>query len=394
MKKLLIISVIVVALGVAGCGGSSSSSGGGSADFDDCGVSRNAASTAVVVGDTDQNVMVLESDTITFRASDGNGIVMYYADGYPTKAILNNTAGDAVDVILFSNWDTTNNTVDVAFVLSDGTISISRTIEVDSAVMAQLVSVNASVSLEMGKFFGFDDATVGAAWEFAGTAFSAAMCGAAIGTAAASAGVGLPGVALACASTVVYLATEFDLVGEDNSVIAASGTVLTGLDILDCAGGDPTACAGAAFDIGNAMIEYASSEEANIEDEVNLADGALESGYGSVKVTLTWDTTGDLDLHVIDPDSEEIYWAHTTSASGGILDVDDTDGYGPENIYWPSGGAPSGTYTWFVKYYSGSGSATWNVLTVINDTFTQYSGTLTTSGGSAGEESTHLTFAY
>lgn len=393
MKSIISIVSIVSLIALAGCGGGGSSS----PDFDDCGVSRNTAESAVVMGDTDENVMVLEANTITFRASDGNGIVMYYADGYPTKAVLNNTAGDAVDVILFSNWDTTNNTVDVAFVLSDGTISISRTIAVDSTVMAQLVSVNASISLGMGKLFGFDDATLGAAWEFTGTAFSAAMCGAAIGTAAATAGVGLPGVALACASTVVYLATEFDLVGEDNSVIVASGTVLTGLDVLDCAALDPTACAGAAFDIVNAMIEYASTEEANIESEVNLADGALESGYGSVKVTLTWDTTGDLDLHVIDPSSEEIYYAHPSSASGGILDVDDRDGYGPENIYWPEGGAPTGTYTWFVKYYAdpdGVGSATWNVLIVINDTFTQYSDTLTTAGGSSGEESTHLTFAY
>lgn len=57
----------------------------------------------------------------------------------------------------------------------------------------------------------------------------------------------------------------------------------------------------------------------------------------------------DIDLHVVDPNGEEIYYAHMTSASGGWLDRDDVVGPGPEHIYWEN--APAGTYTVKVHYY-------------------------------------------
>jgi hypothetical protein len=329
MKKFLIISFIVLTFGMAGCGGSSGSSGN-DANFENTGGSWDTAKNSVTVGGTDENVMVTTATTITFRASDGNSIVLYYANGYPTKAIVGNET-DGYSVIVFGNWDATNNTVDVGFVQADGTISFERDVAVDPTIMARLVSVNASISAaqSMGnaKLFEFlDDLTVGEVWEFAGTAFSAAMCGAAIGTAAATAGVATPGVVLACASTAIYLATELDLIGEDNAAANASGTILTGLDLLDCAGGDPTACAGAAFDIGNVIIGYAEDGTADIDDEAQLAQGAVSSGFGDVKVTLTWDSTADLDLYVRDPDGTTISYQNTTSPSGGQLDVDDRDG--------------------------------------------------------------------
>ena len=52
-------------------------------------------------------------------------------------------------------------------------------------------------------------------------------------------------------------------------------------------------------------------------------------------------------------------------AKNGELDVDDTDGFGPENIYWldpdvpegqkVKGQGPPGTYHWYVLYYGGPG---------------------------------------
>lgn len=57
----------------------------------------------------------------------------------------------------------------------------------------------------------------------------------------------------------------------------------------------------------------------------------------------------DIDLHVIDPFNEEIYFGHMTSASGGYLDRDDTVGPGPEHIRWSD--APVGTYKIYVHYY-------------------------------------------
>jgi hypothetical protein len=81
-------------------------------------------------------------------------------------------------------------------------------------------------------------------------------------------------------------------------------------------------------------------------------------GTGDVQVTLTWTGDLDLDLHVTDPAGTEIYYGNKTSPSGGELDVDRIPSAGEggphvENVYWPSGGAPTGGYTVFVRALSG-----------------------------------------
>jgi hypothetical protein len=87
---------------------------------------------------------------------------------------------------------------------------------------------------------------------------------------------------------------------------------------------------------------------------------------GDPQFTLIWDTDADLDLHVIEPDGKEIYWEDPKGQQGGELDVDNTKGYGPENIYWlvesdgPGstkirGPGPPGKYRWFVVYWGGFG---------------------------------------
>ena len=55
---------------------------------------------------------------------------------------------------------------------------------------------------------------------------------------------------------------------------------------------------------------------------------------GDPQFTLIWDTDADLDLHVIEPGGKEIYWEEPKGKQGGELDVDNTKGFGPENIYW------------------------------------------------------------
>lgn len=83
--------------------------------------------------------------------------------------------------------------------------------------------------------------------------------------------------------------------------------------------------------------------------------GEVPLGTGSVHVTLTWDTPTDVDLHITDPFGEEIYYRHAQSNSGGQLDVDDMNGYGPENVFWPLNGAPRGQYGVAVVYYDSYG---------------------------------------
>jgi hypothetical protein len=94
-----------------------------------------------------------------------------------------------------------------------------------------------------------------------------------------------------------------------------------------------------------------------IRDLIALWGGDVVLGTGDVQVTLRWDTSADLDLHVLDPWGETIYHGNRESESGGDLDVDanrncGTQSYNPvENIYWPTGGAPTGIYSVSVVDY-------------------------------------------
>jgi len=75
-----------------------------------------------------------------------------------------------------------------------------------------------------------------------------------------------------------------------------------------------------------------------------------DTGTGDVQVKLEWASDSDLDLHVTEPDGTEIDYINTgPTATGGRLDVDsnvecENDG-GVENVFWPVGEAPSGSYT-------------------------------------------------
>jgi hypothetical protein len=91
----------------------------------------------------------------------------------------------------------------------------------------------------------------------------------------------------------------------------------------------------------------------------------VEVKVGDPQFTLIWDTDVDLDLHVIEPGGKEIYWEDPKGKPGfgGELDVDNTKGYGPENVYWlrddgagEKGPGPPGEYKWFVVYWRGFGS--------------------------------------
>ena len=93
-----------------------------------------------------------------------------------------------------------------------------------------------------------------------------------------------------------------------------------------------------------------------------MTKGALSTGSGDVQVTLTWDEEVDLALWVIDPEKEKIWYANRESSSGGQLDRYDIDGFGPENIFWPSGEVPKGSYTVEVEYFSGDRSTISTVL--------------------------------
>lgn len=137
-------------------------------------------------------------------------------------------------------------------------------------------------------------------------------------------------------------------------------------------------------------------------DEVPVAVRTV--GTGDVQVSISWDALSDVDLHVVDPSGEDIYYGNQTAASGGELDLDSNaecriDRVNNENITFPAGQAPRGTYIVRVDYWSSCEvPQTKYVLTIrVAGLAPQtFSGTLTGAGDEGGEGSgeTIATFTY
>ena len=96
-----------------------------------------------------------------------------------------------------------------------------------------------------------------------------------------------------------------------------------------------------------------ATEEAMKELRSRLErEGAKSS---DVQISLMWNNYNDLDLHVVCPSGERIHGGNRESACGGELDVDANvrpETKKPvENVVWPEGKAPGGTYKAYVHHY-------------------------------------------
>ena len=107
--------------------------------------------------------------------------------------------------------------------------------------------------------------------------------------------------------------------------------------------------------IGQFEVIYGVYDDiGQISNFIETRIGLVKVGTGALQVSLAWDSTPDIDLWITDPSGIEIYYRHKSSPTGGELDLDDRDGFGPENIYWTQD-APDGVYKIEVDYYHGSG---------------------------------------
>ena len=85
-------------------------------------------------------------------------------------------------------------------------------------------------------------------------------------------------------------------------------------------------------------------------DPVESAEKIGEKG--KLKITLLWNFSADLDLHVQEPNGFEIYYkSKKDPQTGGYLDVDNMIGGmgAAENIFWEN--PPQGEYVVSVVYY-------------------------------------------
>ena len=122
-------------------------------------------------------------------------------------------------------------------------------------------------------------------------------------------------------------------------------------------------------------------------------------GRGDISFTLTWTHSGssssegpDIDMYVTDPNGYKLSTSRDgyglgPTPNGGSIDYDDRggdgagDGGGPERAFWPTGAADRGTYTFGVRYYSGTGTAYYTLRVYVGSTVAQtYTGTLTSKG--------------
>jgi hypothetical protein len=72
---------------------------------------------------------------------------------------------------------------------------------------------------------------------------------------------------------------------------------------------------------------------------------------GDLQVTLTWNTTVDMDLHILEPDLTHVFYGNMHGRSAR-LDFDDIDGFGPENMFVSAGRATPGVYQVYIVHNS------------------------------------------
>lgn len=81
------------------------------------------------------------------------------------------------------------------------------------------------------------------------------------------------------------------------------------------------------------MNQTLAVETFNIIIAIQAADGTVsvheiiavslvQVGTGKLQVSCAWDQLNDVDLHLVEPNGEEIYYGNGTSANGGELDLD------------------------------------------------------------------------
>ena len=107
----------------------------------------------------------------------------------------------------------------------------------------------------------------------------------------------------------------------------------------------------ATFDVQYQLISASGAVGAPTTVHTSL----VSAGVGDVQVAVSWDQLTDVDLHVVEPNGNEIFWAQPVSSTGGQLDLDSNqacgiDGKNTENVRW-SKSAPSGTYTVRLDYF-------------------------------------------
>jgi Ca-activated chloride channel family protein len=152
----------------------------------------------------------------------------------------------------------------------------------------------------------------------------------------------------------------------------------------------------------------ANYREASVNRVLFFSDGtefssrlAQAGGHsGDIRVSLIWNNRNDLDIHVVTPRQEEIFYAHPRDATGGFLDVDMNVGGETtkpvENIFWARGRAPQGMYRVYIQnfgYHEPARDPTAFRVEIKNgNEYSYFEGTV--SGSGSASDTSICTFEY
>ena len=149
----------------------------------------------------------------------------------------------------------------------------------------------------------------------------------------------------------------------------------------------------------------------NVSEVSYITVSLIQAGTGRLQVSCSWNQLNDVDLHLIEPNQEEIYYGNGISTSGGDLDVDSNadcsiDNINNENItYGDTAVIQSGEYIVNVDLYANCNiddTTNYNITAyyegeLITPTFgtNPYNGSFEATdadGGGAGDGETVLKF--
>jgi len=154
------------------------------------------------------------------------------------------------------------------------------------------------------------------------------------------------------------------------------------------------------------LVFQVADAAGNVSAPATLLTTIVQVKTGDIQISVSWNVDNDVDLHVVDPHGFEIYYIDSISPEGGELDLDSNaacliDSIDNENVLWPIGQAPAGTYTVRVDNYDNcSGLAADYVVTVQKkgqaaQTFMgHFDATDLGDYGEAGSGTTVTTFTY
>lgn len=111
--------------------------------------------------------------------------------------------------------------------------------------------------------------------------------------------------------------------------------------------------------IQNALSLYFNliDDKAHVSEPYEVPVNRVEAGTGNLQVSLSWPIDNDVDLHLVQPDGQEIYYGNEGSTNGGLLDIDSNagcwiDGVRNENITFGEGAVVlAGEYIVRVDFY-------------------------------------------